>query len=70
MLGKKSQGPLMSCGCSPGGEHEPETTGVSTESVLTGPHDHPGLSPFGHLFRISKAVGTEKRKAMRMFCKR
>ena len=51
MLGKKSQGPLMSCGCSPGGEHGHETAGNTAESVLTGHHDPPRLSPFGHFFR-------------------
>lgn len=53
MLGKEPQGPLMSCGCSPGGEHESETKGSFTESVLIGSHSHPTLSPFGHLFRFT-----------------
>lgn len=53
MLGKEPQGPLMSCGGSPGGEHEAETKGAPGGSVLTGPHDHPELSPFGYLFRFA-----------------
>lgn len=34
MLGKKSQGPLMPCGCSPGGEHGHEEERLSAESVI------------------------------------